>query len=183
MEINLAIFLSGAGSTAKYLIEHLSHHPHLRTPLIVSNNEHFTFSHPALKEIHYYKKDQSLSMEILQTLQKHQIQGILLAGFLRKIPPVLIQAYPDKILNIHPALLPKFGGQGMYGLRVHQAVVAAKETESGCTVHLVNEHYDEGAILLQKKVPVLPHDTAEALQDRVKEIEKPAYLEAVLGYF
>lgn len=92
---------------------------------------------------------------------------LVLAGYLKPIPSVIVDAYPNRIVNIHPALLPKFGGRGMYGRHVHEAVIAAGETESGCTVHLVTEHYDEGPILAQARVPVLPDDTAETLSVRV----------------
>jgi formyltetrahydrofolate-dependent phosphoribosylglycinamide formyltransferase len=104
---------------------------------------------------------------------------VCLAGYMRLVPAALIAAHPDRILNIHPALLPKFGGKGMYGHHVHEAVLAAGETESGCTVHFVNEQYDEGQILLQHRCPVLPDDTAESLAARVLQLEHRAYPEAV----
>ncbi len=104
---------------------------------------------------------------------------VCLAGYMRLLPTEVLAAFPDRILNIHPALLPKFGGKGMYGHHVHEAVIAAGETESGCTVHLVNEHYDEGRILLQEKCPVLPDDTPETLAARVLECEHRAYARAV----
>lgn len=104
---------------------------------------------------------------------------LCLAGYLRLVPPEVLRAFPDRVLNIHPALLPKFGGKGMYGLRVHQAVIEAGESESGCTVHLVNERYDEGRTLVQRRVPVLPGDTAETLAARVLEQEHLAYPEAI----
>lgn len=104
---------------------------------------------------------------------------VCLAGYLRLLPIEVLQAFPNRILNIHPALLPKFGGKGMYGHHVHEAVVAAKETESGCTVHLVNERYDEGQIVLQKRCPVFPDDTAEDVATRVLKLEHQAYAEAL----
>lgn len=108
-----------------------------------------------------------------------ECEALCLAGFLRLLPVELMHRFPDRILNIHPALLPKFGGKGMYGQHVHKAVLAAGETESGCTVHLVNEHYDEGRILLQKRCPVLPDDTVETLAARVLGLEHQAYPEAL----
>lgn len=105
--------------------------------------------------------------------------AICLAGFLRLLPAELLAKFPDRILNIHPALLPKFGGKGMYGQHVHRAVVEAGETETGCTVHLVNEHYDEGRILLQKRCPVYPDDTPETVAARVLALEHQAYPEAL----
>jgi len=104
---------------------------------------------------------------------------VCLAGYLRLLPKEVLDAFPNKILNIHPALLPKFGGKGMYGHHVHEAVLAAGETESGCTVHYVNEHYDEGAIILQRRCPVLPGDTPETLAARVLVEEHLAYVEAI----
>lgn len=104
---------------------------------------------------------------------------VCLAGFLRLLPAEVLAAFPDRVLNIHPALLPKFGGKGMYGHHVHEAVIAAGEAESGCTVHLVNEKYDEGRILVQRRCPVLPEDTPETLAARVLKLEHEAYPEAL----
>ena len=104
---------------------------------------------------------------------------VCLAGFLRILPTQVLDRFPDRILNIHPALLPKFGGKGMYGHHVHEAVLKAGESESGCSVHLVNEHYDEGRIVLQKTCAVLPDDTPESLASRVLALEHQAYPEAL----
>ncbi len=104
---------------------------------------------------------------------------VCLAGYMRLLPREVLDAFPNRVLNIHPALLPKFGGKGMYGMRVHEAVLRAGEAESGCTVHLVNERYDEGPILVQLRCPVLPDDTPETLAARVLELEHRAYPEAV----
>ncbi len=120
---------------------------------------------------------------MVEQLKKHQIDIILLAGYMRKVPDAVVAAFPDRMLNIHPALLPKFGGEGMYGMHVHTAVLEAGETETGATVHFVNEEYDKGEILLQRTVPVLPDDTAETLAARVLECEHrlyPAALEKLL---
>lgn len=125
---------------------------------------------------------ESWSKALLDSLKKQDAGLILLAGFLRKIPPALIKAYPAKILNIHPALLPKYGGQGMYGRRVHEAVLASKEIETGVTIHVVDEEYDHGPVIWQEKIPVLPTDTPETLQFRIHEIEHRAYPKAVAFY-
>ncbi len=112
----------------------------------------------------------------------HALEGvdvICLAGFLRLLPSEVLHRFPDRILNIHPALLPQFGGKGMYGLKVHEAVLDAGASETGCTVHLVTEAYDEGKILLQRRCPVAPGDTAETLAARVLELEHGAYVEAL----
>ncbi len=108
-------------------------------------------------------------------------EAICLAGFLRLLPAEVLAAFPDRVLNIHPALLPKFGGKGMYGMHVHAAVVAAGERESGCTVHLVNEQYDEGRILLQMRCRVYPSDSAEDVAARVLKLEHIAYPAALAG--
>lgn len=104
---------------------------------------------------------------------------VCLAGYMRLIPKEVLEAFPDRTLNIHPSLLPKFGGKGMYGNKVHQAVLDAGETETGCTVHLVNDRYDEGRILTQEVCSVLPGDTAEILADRVLDLEHRAYSRAI----
>lgn len=117
--------------------------------------------------------------QIADKLEKRRVQILCLAGFLLKCETNLIARFRNRILNIHPALLPKFGGKGMYGRRVHEAVLKAGEKESGCTVHLVDEEYDHGPILLQKKVSVLPEDTPETLAARVLEVEHQIYPEAI----
>ena len=104
---------------------------------------------------------------------------ICLAGFLRLLPDVVVHRWNGKILNIHPALLPKFGGKGMYGIHVHEAVIAAGETESGCSIHFVNEEYDEGAVFMQAKCPVFPEDTPETLAARVLVLEHETYYKAL----
>ncbi len=116
---------------------------------------------------------------LAEALRDANVRWVCLAGYLRLLPAEVLEAFSDRVLNIHPALLPKFGGQGMYGLRVHEAVVAAGESESGCTVHRVTERYDEGQVLVQRRCPVLPDDTAETLAARVLEEEKRAYPEAL----
>ncbi|MDT8309732.1 MAG: formyltransferase family protein, partial [Bacteroidales bacterium] len=108
-------------------------------------------------------------------LDKHQIDYIILAGFLKKIPSFIIQRYPGKILNIHPALLPSYGGKGMYGMKVHKAVLENNDKESGITIHYVNEVYDTGEILYQAKCPVHPNDTPETLAKRVHVLEYEHY--------
>jgi phosphoribosylglycinamide formyltransferase-1 len=107
----------------------------------------------------------------VESLQNAEIQFIVLAGFLWKVPEVLVRAYPKAIINIHPALLPKYGGRGMYGARVHEAVIAAGEKESGITIHWVNEHYDEGAIIYQATCEVTPSDTPDTLANKIHALE------------
>lgn len=116
---------------------------------------------------------------MLDALRERRIDMILLAGYLRKIPDEVIAAYPDKIVNIHPSLLPQFGGHGMYGMRVHEAVIASGENRSGATVHFVNEEYDKGRIIMQNHVPVLAGDTPETLAKRVLRCEHRLYPDAL----
>ena len=104
-------------------------------------------------------------------LEREQPDLIVLAGFLWKCPKNIIAHFPNKIVNIHPSLLPKYGGKGMYGMYVHEAVIAAQEKESGITIHYVNEHYDEGAIIFQERVPISPEDTPESLAQKIHEVE------------
>lgn len=120
-----------------------------------------------------------LDNAIAQGLKDYKVELVILAGYMRKIGPAVLAAFPGKILNIHPALLPKFGGQGMYGMNVHEAVIAAGEIESGPTIHIVNSEYDRGPILAQSKVPVLPGDTPETLQQRVLAEEHRLYPETL----
>jgi phosphoribosylglycinamide formyltransferase-1 len=117
----------------------------------------------------------ALDVAILQALQGNRVNLVVLAGYMKKLGPRVLAAYARRVLNIHPALLPKFGGQGMYGMRVHHAVLAAGERESGPTVHVVTDEYDAGPILAQARVPVLPGDTPETLQARVLEQEHRLY--------
>lgn len=125
-------------------------------------------------------KSTEYTSELLELLSKHQIDVICLAGYLYLLPPEVVRVYRNRILNIHPSLLPKFGGKGMYGINVHQVVINSGEKESGCTVHIVNEHYDEGSILLQLVCDVTPDDTPQTLSEKVLELEKQAYPQALI---
>ncbi|GIV03023.1 MAG: phosphoribosylglycinamide formyltransferase [Fimbriimonadales bacterium] len=122
---------------------------------------------------------EAFAQSLLREIAERNVDLLCLAGYMRLIPASVVEALRGRILNIHPALLPKFGGKGMYGMRVHEAVLAAGEAESGATVHFVNERYDEGDILIQRRVTVLPNDTPETLAARVLEQEHRAYPEAI----
>jgi phosphoribosylglycinamide formyltransferase-1 len=155
--------------------------------VVISNNsdagalQHArTFGVPGLHlSSHTHPDPAVLDAAILAGLNAHGVTLVVLAGYMRKLGPRVLEAYRGRILNIHPALLPAHGGQGMYGMNVHRAVIAAGERESGCTVHLVTEEYDQGPVLAQARVPVLPGDTAEALQARVLEQEHRLYAETL----
>ncbi|MDL2303131.1 phosphoribosylglycinamide formyltransferase [Dysgonomonas sp. OttesenSCG-928-D17] len=185
--IKLAIFASGSGSNAENIIEYFRGDNSVTIPLIVSNKED-AYVHQRAKKLNvesvtFSKNDFYSSDKVLEFLQQKGIDFIILAGFLLKVPASLLTAYPDRIINIHPALLPKYGGKGMYGDNVHKAVVAAGETESGITIHYVNENYDEGAVIFQAKCPVLAGDTYEDVASKVHALEYihfPKVIEALL---
>lgn len=130
-------------------------------------------------EVAVVPRSEIYAAEIASALARASIDVICLAGYMFLLPLEVVRAYEGRILNIHPALLPKYGGKGMYGMHVHEAVLAAGEKESGCSVHFVTENYDEGEVLLQKRCPVLPDDTPETLAERVLDLESTAYPEAL----
>jgi len=175
----IAIFASGNGSNAQRIAEYFSEKSIATVALIISNKtDAYVLERAKTLNIPSYcfSKNQFLEGdEILALLQEYQIDFIVLAGFLLLIPQKLIQAYPNAIINIHPALLPKFGGKGMYGNHVHQAVIAAKEKESGITIHFVNEKYDDGVPVLQATCPVLENDTPESLAKKIHQLEYDFY--------
>ncbi|MDR1518246.1 MAG: phosphoribosylglycinamide formyltransferase [Dysgonamonadaceae bacterium] len=180
---NIAIFASGSGSNAENIADYFSENSDIRICLIVSNKAD-AFVHERAKKLGipsltYPKSEFEEGTRVLEILREYGINFIVLAGFLLKIPGSLIEAYPRKIVNIHPALLPKYGGKGMYGEHVHKAVVAAGEKESGITIHYVNEHYDEGQVIFQAKCDVSPTDTPENVAQKVHELEYRHFPEAI----
>ncbi|AOS82936.1 phosphoribosylglycinamide formyltransferase [Chlorobaculum limnaeum] len=188
----LAVFCSGTGSNFKALFHAIIERAlPAEIVLCLSNRSQcgamdfareYEIESLHLSETQFRTYDEFASA-MLQALRERRIDLIMLAGYLRKIPDAVIAAYPEKIVNIHPSLLPQFGGHGMYGMRVHEAVIASGETRSGATVHFVNEEYDKGRIIKQNHVPVLPDDTPETLAERVLLCEHrlyPAALEKLL---
>jgi len=172
---NIAIFASGSGTNAENIIKYFTDDEKVNIELIVSNKTD-AFVHQRAKKygiesMTFSKSDFYTTDKVLEILQQKNIDFIVLAGFLLKVPENLIKAYPDKIINIHPALLPKYGGKGMYGDNVHRAVVENGEKESGITIHYVNENYDEGAIIFQAKCEVIPSDTYEDVAKKVHILE------------
>ena len=185
MKKNIAIFASGSGSNAENIIRYFQKNDSALVSLVLSNKSDAY----VLERAHrlgvpcnvFTKEDWIAGDEILAVLQEYRIDFIVLAGFLVRVPDLLLHAYPDKIINIHPSLLPKFGGKGMYGGHVHEAVVAAGETETGITIHYLNEHFDEGEIIVQYKCPVLPQDTAEDVARKVHALEYEYYPKVIGG--
>jgi len=184
---HIAIFASGAGSNAQKIIDHFRHHSLIRISLIVCNKPGAGVLAIAGKEnipsILIDKEKFFRGDAYVPELKERGISFIVLAGFLWKIPSALTKAFPGKIINIHPALLPKYGGKGMYGRFVHEAVIAAGDKESGITIHYVDEIYDHGKIIFQDKCIVLPTDTPDTLAQKIHELEHknfPAVIEKLL---
>jgi len=171
----IAIFASGAGSNARKIIEHFYHHPKISVELIVCNKPGAGVLNIAdehgIPSLLLDKEQFFRGNAYVDELKADDIDFIVLAGFLWKVPAALIQAYPEKIVNIHPALLPKYGGKGMYGHFVHEAVIANKETESGISIHLVDELYDHGKVVFQASCEVKAEDTPDTLAQRIHELE------------
>ncbi|MCF8317131.1 MAG: phosphoribosylglycinamide formyltransferase [Haliscomenobacter sp.] len=176
---NIAILASGAGSNAQKILEHFSDRMDIAVRLIVSNKQEagvLNIAKVASIDTFVVTRDSFYSStDLLIELNKRNIDFIVLAGFLWLIPPYLIQHYPDRIINIHPALLPKYGGKGMYGHFVHEAVHLAKDNHSGITIHYVNEKYDEGSIVFQEKCEILPSDQPEDIAKKVQVLEHLYY--------
>ena len=159
---NLALFASGSGSNAEKIVEYFHNHPSVAVRLILCNNPQAGVIARAERlgvPMVLFNRDEFRSGRVLEILGENEIDWVILAGFLWLVPKELVAAFPNRILNLHPALLPKFGGKGMYGHFVHEAVVATGERESGITIHRVNEQYDEGAVVFQASFPVEPTDT------------------------
>jgi phosphoribosylglycinamide formyltransferase-1 len=178
-EFRIAIFASGSGTNAEEIMKHFRHHSRVEVVILLSN----TPEAYALKRAEKFnvptavftRKEYKESQVVLEWLQEKQVTHVVLAGFLWLVPGYLTDAFPDRIINIHPALLPKFGGKGMYGMKVHEAVKEQGELTTGITIHLVNEHYDEGRVVFQVSCPVGPQDTSETIAQQVHRLEYAHY--------
>lgn len=179
----IAIFASGAGTNAQKIIHYFRNHPFIRVSLVVCNKKEAGVLHIAEQEQIPYiivEKEKFFRGDAyLPDLAREGIDFIVLAGFLWKIPPALVNKYPGKIVNIHPALLPKYGGKGMYGTHVHEAVIDAREKESGITIHYVDELYDNGRVLFQAKCRVEEGETPESLAAKIHLLEHRYYPEII----
>ncbi len=173
--IRIAIFASGAGTNAANIISYFQNSSTVSVALVVSNKPGAGVLKIASNEkisALVIEKERFLNGDAyLSELKAAGINFVVLAGFLWKIPAALIAEYPNKIINIHPALLPKYGGKGMYGAKVHDAVISAGEKESGITIHFVNEHYDEGATIFQAICAIDQNDTADILANKIHSLE------------
>jgi len=171
----IVIFASGSGSNAENLIKFFHNSDNASVIQVLTNNPHAKVLERCKKlnisALSFNRIAFSKSKDVLNILNTSQPDLIVLAGFLWKFPEFILKAYPNKVINIHPALLPKYGGKGMYGMNVHNAVVENKETETGITIHYVNENYDEGAIIFQVKCSVLPTDTADDVAEKIHLLE------------
>lgn len=176
---NVAIFASGSGTNAENIARYFSKSETVKVAVVLSNNEnvgvHARVNNLGIPSFVFSRDEFVCGTAILEKLAEYQIDLVVLAGFMNKISDALLKAYPGKIINIHPALLPKHGGKGMFGMHVHEAVVAAGDKESGITIHYINENYDEGDIIFQASCPISPSDTADEVATKVHALEYAHY--------
>lgn len=179
---NIILFASGSGSNVRAILNYFKGSEKVNCPLIVTNKSRAGVIDIAQEfgiDVMLIDKMVFTSPVIIDTLEVFKPDLLVLAGFLWKIPDFLVETFPKKIINIHPALLPKYGGKGMFGRFVHEAVVNNKETETGITIHFVNENYDEGTILLQKKIPVTEFEDAKTVAKNVLALEHEWYSQVI----
>ena len=185
-QIKIAIFASGSGTNAENIVDFFKMDSHIKVSLILSNKNSAYVLERARKlgvKSTVFTADQLNNSTFVDSiLAEEKIDAIILSGFLLKVPDRIIAKYPGRIINIHPALLPKFGGKGMYGMNVHKAVIDSGDTESGITIHLVDEHYDNGTILFQSTCNVEPGDTPESLAEKIHKLEY-RYFPEVIGKY
>lgn len=179
LPVRLAIFASGSGSNAENIIRFLSLDKRVEVGLVISNKSeaqvHQRARQLGVPSVTLTRETLTDGVKMIGILEEERIDFLVLAGYLVRIPAELVHAFPNRIVNIHPALLPKYGGKGMYGIHVHQAIVDAKDSESGITIHLVNENYDEGSVIFQARCAVLPNDSANDVAAKVHELEYAYY--------
>lgn len=182
-KMNLAILASGSGTNAENIIKYFSKHSAIQVKEVLSNKKE-AYVHNRAKNLGIpssaFSKSDFRDSSFLERLAN--VDYIILAGFLWLIPEYLINAFPNRIINIHPALLPKFGGKGMYGHHVHTAVIEAGERESGITIHLVNEEYDRGEVLFQAKCEIENGETAESLAKKIHQLEYDHFPKVIMNY-
>jgi phosphoribosylglycinamide formyltransferase-1 len=176
---NIAIFASGSGTNAENIARYFAGSKTVNVSIVLSNNKkvkvHERVNRLGIPSFVFTRDEFAEGKPVIDKLTEYKTDLIVLAGFMNKIPDTLLKVFPGKIINIHPALLPKYGGKGMYGMHVHEAVTGAGEKESGITIHYVNEQYDEGEIIFQAACPVLPSDTPEDVAAKVHALEYEHY--------
>ncbi len=181
----LALFASGSGTNVQNICEYFQNHNSIKSEIVLSDKEDAyaleRAKHLNVKSEHFNYISTS-SEELLAKIKDHKVTHIILAGYLRLMPSKIIKTFKNKILNIHPSLLPKFGGKGFYGQHVHKSVLESNEAESGITIHLVNEKYDEGKILFQKSTPIFDNDDVESLSSRIHNLEYKYYPQIIEKY-
>ena len=184
--INIAIFASGSGSNAQNIAEYFKDSSEIRISIIMANKADAYVIERAknldIPSFIFSNKELQSSKIVINKLEELNVDFIVLAGFLLKIPSNLIEKFNDKIINIHPALLPNYGGKGMYGMNVHNSIIENKEKESGISIHLVNENYDEGSIIFQAKTPISKNDTPDDLAGNIHKLEHKHFPEVIEKY-
>jgi phosphoribosylglycinamide formyltransferase-1 len=179
----IAIFASGSGTNAEAIMLYFKNHESVEVSLILSNKPNAYVLERAKKfniPTHIFDRNTFKNTnKIVEVLQSQNISLVVLAGFLWLIPEHLVKAFPNKIINIHPALLPKYGGKGMYGMNVHKAVKEAEEIETGITIHFVNEKYDDGQVIHQAKCKVTPQDSPETIAQKIHQLEHEHFPKAI----
>ncbi len=187
MKKRIVIFASGSGTNTQNIIEHFQQTGNAEVSLVLSNRSNAGVLQKAEQlniNALYFSKEEFVSDKVLEKLKEIDPDLIVLAGFLLKFPNNILHQFRNKVINIHPALLPKYGGKGMYGSFVHEAVLKNKETETGITIHYVNENYDEGAVIFQEKVKLSPNETTETIAQKVHQLEYewfPKVIEKILN--
>lgn len=182
----IIVFASGSGTNAENIIKYFSETKIASVVSVFTNNASAKVIERAKNHqipVEIFSKNELLERNVLQKIQEIDPDLIVLAGFLLKFPENIIEKYPNKIINIHPALLPNYGGKGMYGMHIHRAIVNNKEKETGISIHYVNENYDEGGIIFQKNVALTEEDTPETVAEKIHELEQkyfPEIIQAVL---
>ena len=178
----IVVFASGSGTNAENIITYFAKTTNASVVAVFTNNQNAQVIERAKSHqvsCIVFSKEELIDSIVLQKINRIKPDLIVLAGFLLKFPQNIITAYPNKIINIHPALLPKFGGKGMYGIHIHKAVVAQKELETGITVHFVNENYDEGNIIFQKKVALTANETPQTVASKIHVLEQECFPEVI----
>lgn len=178
----IIVFASGSGTNAENIIKYFSNTEIARVVSVFTNNATAKVIERAKNHqipVEIFSKNELLERNVLQKVKEIDPDLIILAGFLLKFPENIIEQYPNKIINIHPALLPNYGGKGMYGMHIHRAIVNNKEKETGISIHYVNENYDEGAIIFQANVALTDEDTPETVAEKIHELEQKHFPEII----